>query len=314
MSDTRLTEPSLLAGGYTICNCCLTRADLKTADASGDLRLELCTAGKLSTRTSRIVLDTGFLSTLSPEEDASLSARGMHGLHRLLDVVGVRSWSALPGKYIRVATRDGRSLSVIGNITQDEWLDLDSDFGPDEALLQERLAKERITDPCSMTFTLNLSELKGENPFSNPTSISKQDDRQEAEAHPAPEEPRAKQSGEEAEHRDDDADAPSAAEVRSYARMLCRELREANMHLGFWLPAMLAEKFGGILYVDPARDYLFWVRTGAHSFWRYDGADGADGGILSSSFARTLIPWSAFRLQNPHIADHIRHHRILHNG
>lgn len=44
---------------------------------------------------------------------------------RIMKVVGVSKWEDCKGKYIRVVSNGlGRSITKIGNIMKDEWLDI----------------------------------------------------------------------------------------------------------------------------------------------------------------------------------------------
>jgi len=53
------------------------------------------------------------------------TAFGMEAIHRVLDVVGVRRWEDLPGKYVR-ADQEHSKVHRIGNILTDDWLDLEA--------------------------------------------------------------------------------------------------------------------------------------------------------------------------------------------
>ena len=47
-------------------------------------------------------------------------------IREILEVVGVRSWSDLPGKYIRLDDNDRHNSSItkIGHIVEDRWIDI----------------------------------------------------------------------------------------------------------------------------------------------------------------------------------------------
>lgn len=43
----------------------------------------------------------------------------------IMEVVGVRNWSDLKGKYIRIDDKDQKGpISIIGNIIEDKWFDI----------------------------------------------------------------------------------------------------------------------------------------------------------------------------------------------
>ena len=49
----------------------------------------------------------------------------METISKVLDVVGVDRWEALPGKYIRIVDNGwGSTINKIGNIIEDKWFDL----------------------------------------------------------------------------------------------------------------------------------------------------------------------------------------------
>ena len=54
------------------------------------------------------------------------TAYGMNLIKRILEVVGVRTWEELKGKYIRVESGGlGSRVTKIGNLMKDEWVDFD---------------------------------------------------------------------------------------------------------------------------------------------------------------------------------------------
>lgn len=54
---------------------------------------------------------------------------GMNVIKRILEVVGVRNWEELKGKYIRVENCGlGSRVTKIGNLMKEEWIDFDT-FG-----------------------------------------------------------------------------------------------------------------------------------------------------------------------------------------
>lgn len=57
-------------------------------------------------------------------------AKGTEALMRIMDVVGVRRWEDLKGKYVRVELRGwGETVEKIGNIIEDKWFDQKEFFG-----------------------------------------------------------------------------------------------------------------------------------------------------------------------------------------
>ena len=51
------------------------------------------------------------------------TAFGMDHILQVLAVVGVRSWSELVGKHIRVERADRHTIVRIGHLVKDQWLD-----------------------------------------------------------------------------------------------------------------------------------------------------------------------------------------------
>ena len=52
-------------------------------------------------------------------------AKSMEVISKILEVVGVKTWEELPGKYIRFEDRGlGSTVTKIGNIIEDEWFDI----------------------------------------------------------------------------------------------------------------------------------------------------------------------------------------------
>lgn len=55
-----------------------------------------------------------------------ITKKGAELIPRILDVVGVETWEQLAGQYIRVEDNGiGKSISKIGNLIEDNWLDFD---------------------------------------------------------------------------------------------------------------------------------------------------------------------------------------------
>lgn len=56
------------------------------------------------------------------------SPAGLDCMRRIMEVVGVRSWEDLKGKYVRYEDNGwGSSVTKIGNIMKDDWIDV-ADF------------------------------------------------------------------------------------------------------------------------------------------------------------------------------------------
>ena len=57
-------------------------------------------------------------------------AKSMEAISKVLEVVGVDKWEELPGKYIRFEDNGwGSTVTKIGNIIDDKWLDMRKFFG-----------------------------------------------------------------------------------------------------------------------------------------------------------------------------------------
>lgn len=57
------------------------------------------------------------------------NASSMEVISDILDVVGVKQWEDLPGKYIRIEDNGwGSSITKIGNIIEDKWIDFKEFF------------------------------------------------------------------------------------------------------------------------------------------------------------------------------------------
>lgn len=55
----------------------------------------------------------------------AFQAKSMEVISKILEVVGVKTWEELPGKYIRFEDRGlGSTVTKIGNIIEDEWFDI----------------------------------------------------------------------------------------------------------------------------------------------------------------------------------------------
>lgn len=52
-------------------------------------------------------------------------AKSMEAISKILDVVGVKTWEELPGKYIRFEDNGwGSTVTKIGNIIDEKWFDM----------------------------------------------------------------------------------------------------------------------------------------------------------------------------------------------
>lgn len=57
-------------------------------------------------------------------------AESMEVISKILEVVGVDKWEDLPEKYIRIEYNGlGSTVTKIGNIIEEKWLDLEEFFG-----------------------------------------------------------------------------------------------------------------------------------------------------------------------------------------
>lgn len=58
------------------------------------------------------------------------SSKSMDAISKILDVIGVKNWEELPGKYIRIEDDGewGSTIDKIGNIIEDKWFDLKEFF------------------------------------------------------------------------------------------------------------------------------------------------------------------------------------------
>lgn len=54
------------------------------------------------------------------------SPAGLDCMRKIMEVVGVRSWEDLKGKYVRYEDNGwGSRITKIGNIIKDDWIDID---------------------------------------------------------------------------------------------------------------------------------------------------------------------------------------------
>lgn len=57
------------------------------------------------------------------------SPAGLDCMRRIMEIVGVRSWEELEGKYVRYEDNGwGSRVTKIGNIMKDKWIDVDEFF------------------------------------------------------------------------------------------------------------------------------------------------------------------------------------------
>lgn len=115
----------LIANGYKIENAKIEDVDLSMQD-HGCLTLKMTIRGRgWGCCYGGYNLGHGYLGA----KDFKGSAKGIEYIMRIMDVVGVDEFSALKGKYIRVATKGwGETLKIIGNIVQDKWFDPEQFF------------------------------------------------------------------------------------------------------------------------------------------------------------------------------------------
>lgn len=65
------------------------------------------------------------LSESSWEYERKSSPAGLDCMRKIMEVVGVRSWEELKGKYIRYEDGGwGSSITKIGNILKNDWIDI----------------------------------------------------------------------------------------------------------------------------------------------------------------------------------------------
>lgn len=85
----------------------------------------------------------GYLGAKDFEADGA----GLEAMMRIMDTVGVDSWEKLKGKYIRVELNGlGSTVSKIGNILNDKWIDLREFF--------EQRSKNKDWKDASVTLPL----------------------------------------------------------------------------------------------------------------------------------------------------------------
>lgn len=119
------TEKELIKLGYELKNAKITDISLTMGDhGCFTSRLELLGDGWGVVYGGQC-LGHGYLGS----KKFKGSAEGLEYLMRVMDVVGVESWSDLKNRYVRVATKGwGDSVKIIGNLIDDKWFDSDSFF------------------------------------------------------------------------------------------------------------------------------------------------------------------------------------------
>lgn len=98
--------------------------DILTFDIFFDLGCAWCALGGYA-------LDQAFRINKSDggwEYERKSSPAGLDCMRRIMEVVGVKSWDELKGKYIRYEDNGwGSRVTKIGNIMEDKWIDV-ADF------------------------------------------------------------------------------------------------------------------------------------------------------------------------------------------
>lgn len=115
-------------------NAQIKKADLSMAD-HGVLCLELVLEGYgWGVTYGGRTLGKGYVDAT----EFSGSAKGIEEIMRIMDVVGVSTFSALTNKYVRVCIDGwGSSVSKIGNIIKDKWFDYKEFYADVEARSSE---------------------------------------------------------------------------------------------------------------------------------------------------------------------------------
>lgn len=95
--------------------------DILTFDIFLDLGATCCAVGGYA-------LDQSFRIDESDDDwkyERLSSPAGLDCMRRIMEVVGVRSWEDLKGKYVRYEDNGwGTSVTKIGNIMKDNWIDV----------------------------------------------------------------------------------------------------------------------------------------------------------------------------------------------
>ena len=107
--NAKITDTSITMGDHG----CLTFGILLEADAFAILYGGYC-------------IGNGFLGSDTFSAD---NGSGLVAMMRIMDVVGVKRWEDLKGKYVRfVDDAWGFTVNKIGNIIEDKWFDIDEFF------------------------------------------------------------------------------------------------------------------------------------------------------------------------------------------
>ena len=122
----KYTQEQLIESGYSIENALITNVDLSMAD-HGCLTLAMTLeGGGWGVVYGGYCLGKGYLGADDDFFDGS--AAGMEYLIRIMDTVGVEKFQDLRGEYVRVATKRGDPVKIIGNIIKDKWFDAETFF------------------------------------------------------------------------------------------------------------------------------------------------------------------------------------------
>lgn len=115
-----MTEAELIKMGYTIRNARIKRVDLRMGD-HGCFTLDIGLEGSgWSCFYGDICLRHGYLGA----EKFDGNPKSVEYIMRIMDVVGVETFSELNGKIVRVALGDiGDPVNIIGNVFEDKWFD-----------------------------------------------------------------------------------------------------------------------------------------------------------------------------------------------
>lgn len=122
----KYTQEQLATSSYIIENALITDIDLSMAD-HGCLTLAMTLKGdSWGVVYGGYCLGKGYLD--ADDDFFSGSASGMEYLIRIMDTVGVEKFQDLKGKHVRVATKRGDPVKIIGNIINDKWFDAETFF------------------------------------------------------------------------------------------------------------------------------------------------------------------------------------------
>ena len=117
-----MNTESLLNQGYTIKNAQIISVDLSMEDHGIiTLYMDLIADG-FGVIYGGHILGKGYLGA----KEFTSSPKAMAYIMHIMDIVNVRNFNDLKGKYLRIATRDFDRTKIIGNIIEDRW------FNPEE--------------------------------------------------------------------------------------------------------------------------------------------------------------------------------------